>query len=128
MRLVARRSLETRYKESAIAKRRKPRPTGPPPSRSPKLDRGEAAGANSPAKRKSGEPAPPSTRSVLKRAGFISAAYVLALVLLVHLNVIVAVLVGLLGMGIMVPMGMLLDRFRYRAALRKWEATRAGAK
>ncbi len=65
---------------------------------------------------------------MLKRAGFISAAYVLALVLLVHLNVIVAVLVGLLGMGIMVPMGMLLDRFRYRAALRKWEATRAGAK
>ena len=62
------------------------------------------------------------------RAGVISVAYVLALVVLVHLNVVLAVGVGILGLAIMIPMGLLLDRWRYRAALRKWEARRAGAK
>jgi hypothetical protein len=62
------------------------------------------------------------------RAGVISVAYVVALVVLVHLNVVLAVGVGILGLAIMIPMGLLLDRWRYRAALRKWEARRAGAK
>jgi hypothetical protein len=65
---------------------------------------------------------------VVKRAGFIAGAYVLVLALLLHLNVILAVAVGLLGLAIMIPMGILIDRWRYRAAVRKWDANRAGAK
>ena len=57
----------TRAKESEIAKRRKPRPTGPPPARSPKIEREATQESKTGPKRKPGEPIPPSPQGVLKR-------------------------------------------------------------
>ena len=48
-----------------IAKRRKPRPTGPPPARSPKAEREVACKAKNGSKRKPGETVPPSSHGVL---------------------------------------------------------------
>jgi hypothetical protein len=111
-----------------IAKRRKPRPTGPPPARSPKRERDEVAGTTSSAKRKSNEPVPPSAAGVLKRAGFIAGAYVLVLIFILKATVALAVIIGLIGFGFMVGLGLLIERWRYRNALRKWESSRAGGK
>ena len=111
-----------------IAKRRKNRPTGPPPARSPKLEREAVDETKKGPKRKPGEPVPPNPQGVLKRAGFIAAGYVLVLIFILKLNTILAIGVGVIGFGIMVPMGLLIERWRYRAQLRKWTASRAGAK
>ncbi len=125
---AARRSPETTAKEFAIAKRRKPRPTGPPPAKSPKLERDAIAPSKSGPKRKPGEPVPPEPQSVLKRAGFIAAGYVLILIFLLHVSVILAIGIGAIGFGLMVAMGLLIERWRYRSQLRKWTGPRAGAK
>ena len=111
-----------------IAKRRKPRPTGPPPARSPKADRDATEAAKSGPKRKPGEPVPPSPQSVLKRGGFIAAGYVLVLIFLLHVNTILAIGIGIIGFGLMVAMGLMVERWRYRSQMRKWTGTRAGAK
>jgi len=111
-----------------IAKRRKPRPTGPPPARSPKIEREATQESKTGPKRKPGEPIPPSPQGVLKRAGFIAAGYVLVLVFLLHLNVIFAIGIGVIGFGLMLGMGLLIERWRYRSQLRKWMGSRAGAK
>lgn len=79
-------------------------------------------------KRKPGEPVPPAPQGVLKRAGFIAAGYVLVLIFILKLNTILAIGVGVIGFGIMVPMGLLIERWRYRAQMRKWTDSRAGAK
>lgn len=118
----------TTHKEPSIAKRRKPRPTGPPPAKSPKASRADAPDARAKAAKKSGEPLAPSLRSVVKRAGFIVGAYVLVLVFLLHVTALLAISMGVLGLAIMIPMGLLLDRWRYRAAMRKWSEGRAGAR
>jgi hypothetical protein len=111
-----------------IAKRRKPRPTGPPPAHSPKRERDASDPAKTGPKRKSGEPVPPAAAGVLKRAGFIAAGYSLVLIFILHLGVALGVAIGLLGFAIMVPMGLLIDRWRYRSQMRKWTGPRAGAK
>ncbi len=111
-----------------IAKRRKPRPTGPPPARSPKAEREVASEAKNGPKRKPGEPVPPSSHGVLKRAGIIAAGYVLVLVFILRINTIFAVGIGLIGFGIMFGMGFLIERWRYRSQMRKWTGSGAGAK
>jgi hypothetical protein len=111
-----------------IAKRRKNRRTGPPPARSPKAEREAHESVTKGPKRKPGEPIPPSPQGVLKRAGFIAAGYVLVLILILKLNTVLAIGVGVLGFGIMVPMGLLIERWRYRSQMRKWTDSRTGAK
>ncbi len=111
-----------------IAKRRKQRPTGPPPARSPKIEREATEQTKTGPKRKPGEPIPPSPQGVFKRAGLIAAGYVLVLIFLLHLNPIFAIGVGVFGFGVMVAMGLLIERWRYRSQLRKWTGSRAGAK
>lgn len=111
-----------------IAKRRKPRPTGPPPAHSPKRVRDVENPAAKAPKRKPGEPIPPDPAGVLKRAGFIAAGYTLVLILLLKTGAILGIAIGLLGFAIMVPMGLLIERWRYKRQLRKWTDPRAGAK
>jgi hypothetical protein len=119
---------ETKTKEPAIAKRRKPRPTGPPPAPSPKRERDAETAVTKGPKLKPGEPAKPAPGGVLKRAGFISAAYVLVLIFILHISIPLGVAIGFLGFAVMVPMGLLIDRWRYRSQMRKWTASRAGTK
>jgi len=71
---------------------------------------------------------PPAPQGVLKRAGFIAAGYVLILIFLLHVSVILAIGIGAIGFGLMVAMGLLIERWRYRSQLRKWTGPRAGAK
>lgn len=117
-----------RTKELVIAKRRKPRPTGPPPAHSPKAIRDAEKPAPKGPKLKPGEPARPDPAGVLKRAGFIAAGYTLVLIFLLKTGVVLGIAIGLLGFAIMVPMGLLLERWRYKRQLRKWTGSRAGAK
>jgi len=111
-----------------IAKRRKNRPTGPPPARSPKAQREAAEEVTRGPKRKPGEPVPPSPQGVLKRAGFIAAGYVLVLIFILKITTVLAIGVGVIGFGLMVGMGLLIERWRYRSQMRKWTDSRAGAK
>lgn len=55
-------------------------------------------------------------------------AYALLLALLLHVNVIIAVLLGIIGFGIMLGLGMVVERRRYAKAMRKREAARTGGK
>ncbi|MCB9012316.1 MAG: hypothetical protein H6531_10865 [Actinobacteria bacterium] len=56
------------------------------------------------------------------RAGLIVAVYYLFLVLLLRTDPLPAAAISLLGLAIMLPLGYLIDRWRYRAQLRKWQA------
>ena len=69
---------------------------------------------------------PPSFRSVTIRAAIIAAVYYLFLVLLLRTDAGVALFVALFGFLLMLPLGYLIDRWRYRSQLRKWEARKAG--
>ncbi len=108
-----------------MAKRRKPRPTGPPPSKSPKMQR-IAEGTEKPraAARTGGERRPPTMRGVLVRAVVISVIYTLLLMLVFRESPVVSALVGLFGFALMVPLGMLLDRMRYRSQMKRWRRQR----
>jgi len=128
LRYGARRLPGTRTKEPVIAKRRKQRPTGPPPAHSPKRERDAESPTPKGPKRKPGEPVRPDAGGVLKRAGLIAAGYTLVLIFLLHTGVVVGIAIGLLGFAIMVPMGLLIDRWRYKRQMRTWTASRAGAK
>ncbi|HWH15690.1 MAG TPA: hypothetical protein VNT51_13170 [Miltoncostaeaceae bacterium] len=114
----------------AIAKRRKRRPAGPPPSRSPKRDRVATGGAPAKAarapRRQAGEPVPSSFRGVLIRAALIAAVYYLFLVLALRTDPGGAALISGLGFLLMIPLGLLLDRVRYRMQLRRWQQARGG--
>ncbi len=104
-----------------MAKRRKPRPTGPPPARSPKMER-VASGTERP--KASGprgpEPRPPSFKGVLLRAVVIAAFYGLFLLVVLKEKPATTLLVALFGFALMVPLGMLFDRMRYRSQMRRW--------
>ncbi|MCB0880873.1 MAG: hypothetical protein KDC33_01465 [Thermoleophilia bacterium] len=108
-----------------MAKRRKPRPTGPPPAKSPKLQR-IAEGTEQPrtVRRAGDEPRPPSMRGVVVRAVVIAVIYALFLMVALKEDPAVAGLVGLFGFALMIPLGMLLDRMRYRSQLKRWRQQR----
>lgn len=104
-----------------MAKRRKPRPTGPPPARSPKMER-VAAGTERP--KASGprgpEPRPPSIKGVLVRAVVIAAIYGLFLLVVLREKPLTSLVVTLFGFALMVPLGMMFDRMRYRSQMKRW--------
>jgi hypothetical protein len=112
-----------------VAKRKRRKSAGPPPVHNPKRAALETSGAASkPAapRRKPGEPVPPSFKGLLIRAGIVSAIFLLALIYIVGEEPAAALLVTLLALAIMIPLGMFLDRYRYKREMRKWEERRAG--
>ncbi|MCB0874400.1 MAG: hypothetical protein KDC36_13585 [Thermoleophilia bacterium] len=56
------------------------------------------------------------------RAGLIVAIYYLFLVLLLKTDPLASLAISLVGLAIMLPLGYLIDRWRYRSQLRKWQA------
>ncbi len=108
-----------------MAKRRKPRPTGPPPAKSPKMQRiSEGAEAPKETRLRAGEPRPPAFRGVLVRAFVISIAYGALLAFVLKEKPVIAAAVALFGFCLMIPLGMLMDRMRYRAQMKRWRRAR----
>jgi hypothetical protein len=112
-----------------VAKKRRRRPTaGPPPARSPKrvaeTTGGGAARAAAP-KRRRGEPVPPSFRGVLIRAVLVAVLFFPYLIYVAGETAVGALVVSALAFALMIPLGMLLDRWRYRTQMRRLERARA---
>lgn len=107
-----------------MAKRRKPRPAGPPPAKSPKMQR--LASGTEPVKarrRAPGEPKPPSWRTAVGRALIFGALYYLLVVWLTpDTSPQQAALLAVAAFAIMIPVGMLMDRLRYRTQMKRWRA------
>ena len=115
-----------------MAKRKKRKGAGPPPVTGPKRPSAVAErevtaskAASQGPKRRSGEPVPPSFRGVLLRAGIIIALFYPYLVYVVGEDPGPAFLISLVALALMVPLGLFLDRFRYRRQMRRWEQRRA---
>jgi predicted secreted protein len=107
-----------------MARRRKRRNAGPPPVGTPK--RAAGAEARRPAAgRLPGEPLAPSVRGVVIRAAIVAAIFYPYLVYVVDETATAAALVSLLAFGLMVPLGLLLDRFRYSRQMKRWNEKRA---
>lgn len=69
-----------------------------------------------------GEPRPPSFQGVLVRALVIALLYGAFLAFAMRERPLVAAVVALFGFALMIPLGLLLDRFRYRAQMKRWRA------
>lgn len=114
-----------------MAKKRKRRNAGPPPVTGPKrpvaVAAAEAARAKpASGKRRPGEPIPPSFRGVLVRAAVVAALFVPYLIYAVGEKPGPAIVIALVALALMLPLGIWLDRFRYRRQLGRWEERRAG--
>jgi hypothetical protein len=112
-----------------VARRKRRKSAGPPPVHNPKRAAHEASGASSkPAapKRKPGEPTPPNFKGVLLRADIVAAIFYPYLIYIVGEDPGPAFLISVIALALMIPLGMLLDRFRYKRQLRRWEEKRAG--
>jgi len=116
--------------------RRKPRKNaGPQPHHGPKRARreGAAPATAKPAapKRRPGEPHPPSFRGVAVRAAIVSALFFPYLVYIADHTVAAALVVTAAAFVLMLPVGLLMDRFRYKRQMAKWmerQGARGGAK
>lgn len=112
-----------------MAKQRKRRKgVGPPPAVSPRKSaraEAEAAGKAPTAKRRPGQPVPISTRGVLARAAIFAGILYLYLVYFANRSIGESILFTLIAFGLMVPIGLIIDRTRYNRQMRRWEEKRA---
>lgn len=108
--------------------RRKPRKNvGPQPHHNPKRAQAEASGEVRPVKRKAGEPHPPSFRGVAIRAAIVAALFYPYLVYIAKEDTAPALIVSGIAFVMMLPLGMVMDRFRYKRQMARWEQRRGGA-
>jgi hypothetical protein len=77
------------------------------------------------ARRVSGTPIPPSFRGVLVRAVIVAALFYPYLVFFAKEKPVAALTVTLIAFTIMIPLGLLLDRWRFRFQTRRFEQKRA---
>ena len=114
--------------------RRKPRKNaGPQPHHGPRTARakGQDSGGQSrpaPPKRKPGEPHPPSFKGVAIRAAIVSGLFYPYLVYIASHTVAQALVVTGIAFILMLPLGMFMDRFRYKRQMARWEEKRSGGR
>ena len=111
-----------------MAKRKRRKSAGPPPVHNPKraaLEAAEGPSKPSAPKLKQGEPAPRSFRGVLLRAGIVAAIFYPYLIYIVGESTAASLVITVLAFGLMIPLGIFLDRFRYKRQMRRWEERRA---
>ena len=109
-----------------MAKRKRRKAAGPPPAHSPRREALAAPGAPEPkAKRRQGEPVHSGIRAIALRAAIVAAIFYPYLIYIVGESPAIAALISIVAFGLMVPLGILLDRFRYRRQMRKFEERRA---
>lgn len=70
---------------------------------------------------RNGQPTPPSFKGVLIRAAIIAALYYIFLILLLKEDPGTALAISGVGLALMIPVGLLLDRARYRMQMKRWE-------
>jgi hypothetical protein len=86
------------------------------------------ATAEAPApRRRPGEPLPPSFKGVLVRAAIVAAIFYPYLIYVVDESPGAAFAVTAIAFALMIPLGLWLDRFRYKRQMRRWEERRAGS-
>lgn len=111
--------------------RRKPRKSaGPQPHHNPKRAKAEAqAGGTAAAKpkRRAGEPHPPSFKGVAIRAAIVSALFYPYLVYIMGEAPGPSGVLTLVAFLMMLPLGLFLDRFRYKRQMARWQQKRGGA-
>jgi fatty acid desaturase len=106
--------------------RRKPRKgAGPPPAVSPRRAAQAEVGAKAAPKRASGEPLPVSARGVFVRAGIVAAFFYPYLIFVAGESPLTAFAIAAIAFGLMLPLGLFLDRVRYRRQMRRYEEKRA---
>lgn len=113
-----------------MAKKKRRRPSaGPPPARSPKRvaeSSGDRPAAKSAAaRRRPGEPVPPNVRGVIIRAVLVAVLFFPYLIFVAGESAAGALVVSLIAFALMIPLGLLLDRWRYRLQMRRLARTRA---
>ncbi len=110
-----------------MAKRKRRKGAGPPPVGVPRrAAAAQAAEAKRPEpKRRPGEPLAPSFQGVIIRAAIVSAIFFPYLIYVVDETPVTAGLISLLAFGLMVPLGLVLDRFRYKRQMKRWTEKRA---
>jgi hypothetical protein len=64
-------------------------------------------------------------RSILVRAGIIAGLYYVFLLVLLREDALTALIISAIGFALMVPLGLLFDRLRYRSQMKRWQ--RSGA-
>lgn len=108
-----------------MARRKRRKGVGPPPAHSPRKAAQEQSGRPAAPKRRPGEPIPPSFRGVVVRALIIAALFYPYLIYVAGESTGPALLISLVAFGLMLPLGLFLDRARYRRQMRRFEERRA---
>jgi Flp pilus assembly protein TadB len=109
-----------------MAKRKRRKAAGPPPAHSPRREALAAPGApEAKPKRRQGEPVQSGMRAIALRAGIVAAIFYPYLIYVVGESPAIAFVISILAFGLMLPLGILIDRFRYRRQMRKFEERRA---
>ena len=111
-----------------MAKRKRRKSAGPPPvpvKRDPGGEAVAASGRPAAPKRKPGEPIPSSFKGVLLRAAIVAAIFYPYLIYVVGESPGPALLISLLAFALMVPLGLLLDRVRYKRQMKRWTERRS---
>lgn len=108
--------------------RRKPRKNvGPQPHHNPKRAQQAASGTAPAKRRRPGEPHPPSFKGVAIRAAIVAALFYPYLVYIAKEDTAPALIVSAIAFVMMLPLGILMDRFRYRRQMARWQEKRGGA-
>jgi hypothetical protein len=110
-----------------MAKKKKRKSAGPPPVPKRAVEAAATAAPSRAPKRRPGEPAPPSFKGVLLRAGIVAAIFYPYLIYVVGESAGAALVVSVVAFGLMIPLGIFLDRFRYKRQMRRFEEKRAGS-
>lgn len=111
----------------AKAKRKRRRPTAGPPPAPQRKTQEEAQKAAADRDRRQGAPRPPSFQGVLIRAGIVLAFFLVYLLWIAKETPQTAIFIAGVAGALMIPLGMGLDRLRYRFQLRRWEQQRQQA-
>jgi Flp pilus assembly protein TadB len=109
-----------------MAKRKRRKAAGPPPAHSPRREALTATGTTEvKPKRRQGEPVPSGMRAIALRAAIVAAIFYPYLIYVAGESPGIALVISILAFGLMLPLGILIDRFRYRRQMRKFEERRA---
>ena len=110
-----------------MAKRKRRRGAGPPPAHSPRREAIAATGASAESKPRlrQGEPVQSGLRAIALRAAIVAAIFYPYLIYVVEESPAVAAVISIVAFGLMLPLGVLIDRVRYRRQMRKFEEKRA---
>lgn len=106
--------------------RRKPRKNaGPQPHHNPKRASTSTSSSSGAApakpKRRPGEPHPPSLKGVAIRAAIVSGLFYPYLILVPKNTPVEALLITGIAFVLMMPLGVFMDRFRYKRQVIRWE-------